>query len=230
MQPSSTIFVYLLGIITIAIGIYFLKISKNNKSRKWWGFALLFWGFGALSAGTSYQAFSYEIKCAGKDFCSWTSWWEIYYILLTAASISSMLIAFSFTCLKWKWKKALLYYAIFSFLIFSFLLMFGAFTLSKFLISFEFLLVFAFPNIVILFIISFFRYFKTKNKMDFYFIITWIWLAIVITLYFSYLILGFTDVLWKNGFWFSENDVLHIALISWMFFIAFKLSKEIKDA
>jgi hypothetical protein len=230
VQPSSTIFVYLLGIITIGIGLYFFQIQGSSQSGKWWGIALLLWGLGALFAGTSYQAFSFEIKCAGQALCSWTSWWEIIYLLLSAASIDAMLISGAYSSCRSKYRNVLKAYAILNIVLYSVLVIIGAFMLNEFLISFELLLIVTAPNIVILFFLSGWRYFKYRNSMDFALLVTWIWLGVTIGVYFLYLELDFTEDLWERGIWFSENDVLHIGLICWMIYIAINVSKRVTDA
>ena len=229
VQPSSSIFVYLLGIITIGVGLYFFHIQGNYQSRKWWGIALTLWGLGALFAGTSYQAFSYEIKCSGQSLCSWTSWWEIIYLTLSVASIDAMLISAAYSSCGEKYRKVLRAYAILNIALYSVLVIIGVFALNKFLISFELLLIVTAPNILILFFLNGWRDFKYRESMDFALLITWIWLGVTIGAYFIYLALGFTDDLWERGIWFSENDVLHIGLISWMIFIAVNVAKRVTD-
>jgi hypothetical protein len=229
VQPSSTVFVYLLGIIAIGVGLYVLKIQENYQSRKWWGIALLLWGFGALFAGTSYQAFSYEIKCAGQALCSWTSWWEIIYLLLSAASIGTLLISGAHSSCLRKCRQLLTYYAILNMTLYSVLVIIGTFTLNKFLISFELLLIVTAPNIMILFILNGWRYFKYGTSKDLALLITWIWLGVIFGAYFIYFALDITDIMWERGIWFSENDVLHIGLISWMVYIASYVAIRIAD-
>ena len=229
VQPSSTIFVYLLGIITIGIGIYFFLIQSNHQSRKWLGIALVLWGLGALFAGTSYQAFSYEIKCAGKEICSWTSWWEIIYLILSVASIDAMLISGAYSSWKGKYRQSLVYFALFKFAFYCVLVIIGLVTLNEFLISFELLLIVTAPNILFLFILNGWRYLKYRNRMDAALTVTWIWLGAIIGIYFLYLLLGITERFWDHGIWFSENDVLHMGLISWMLFIGIKVAKLVRD-
>lgn len=229
VQPSSTVFVYLLGFVAIGAGLYFFKIQQGVQSRKWWGIALLLWGFGALFAGTSYQAFSYEIKCAGQAVCSWTSGWEIIYLLLSAASLDAILISGAYSSAHGKGRMMMLAYAILNFTLFSVLIVIGLITLNTFLISFELLLIATAPNILFLFGLNRWRYSKVRNSLDLALSGTWLWLGVVIAAYFIYLVLGITDELWRQGIWFSENDVLHIGLISWMLYIAIVVAKRSDD-
>lgn len=229
VQPSTSVIVYFLGILTIGIGLYFLKIRQGQLSRFWWGIALLLWGIGALLAGTSYEAFSYAIKCAGRDACLWTSWWEILYLIASVWSIDAMTMAVAYSSTTGKLRKMLSVYAIVNAVVYSIVVMIGTFIPIKFLISFELLLVVSAPGIITFFIINSWRYFKFKQSLDLTLLGTWIWLGVTIAAYFLYLISGNTATLWAKGIWFSENDVLHIGLIIWMLYIAFVLVPKVKD-
>jgi hypothetical protein len=48
VQPTTTAIVYLLGMIAVGAGVYFLRIRSRHHSRFWWGMALLLWGIGAF--------------------------------------------------------------------------------------------------------------------------------------------------------------------------------------
>lgn len=229
VQPSSTAFVYLLGVVAIGVGLYFLRIQNSHQSRKWWGIALLLWGFGAIFAGTSYQAFSYEIKCAGQEICSWTSWWEVIYLLLSAASVNAMMVAGAYSGCVEKWRKILIYYAFANIVFYTIVVLIGVISLNKFMISFELLLIFTAPNILILFILNGWRYFKFKDDMDLALLVAWVWLGITIGAYFLYFTLDITESLWEHDVWFSENDVLHIGLMSWMIYLAARVANRIID-
>lgn len=229
VQPTTSIIVYLLGLLTIGVGLYFLKIREGQRTRFWWGIALLLWGLGAILAGTSYEAFSYSIKCAGRDACLWTSWWEVWYLIFSVWSIDAMMVAVAHSSTSDRLRNGLLAYAVIHALVYLVLVMVGTFIPVKFLISFELLLVVTAPSIIAFFVINGLRYSKQKQSLDLIYLGNWLGLGIVIAAYFLYLISGNTASLWSRGIWLSENDVLHIGLILWMLYIAYILAPQLKD-
>ena len=230
VQPSSTALVYLLGVVAIAAGLYIWRIRGQQRARAWWGVALWLWGVGALLAGTSYQAFSYEIKCAGRALCAWTSWWEVFYLVLSAASVDAMVVAAAYACAGGRWRRVMISYALGHAALYGLVVLIGALVPVKFLISFELLLLVAAPNIVFLFVLNGWRYSRLKDPMDLALLGTWLWLGATLAAYFLYLVLEFTPELWAQGVWFSENDVLHIGLILWMLYIALVVAERVVDA
>jgi len=229
IQPSSTFLVYLLGVITILLGLRFLK-DKSYASRKWWGISMIFWGLGAIAAGTSYQGFGYELKCSGYEYCTFTSWWEIIYLYLTAISINSLAIAIAYSCTKGRLRKFMFVFSLASALIYLVVLIVGSVVPIRFLVSYELFMLFFMPNFILFFILNVKQYRKRKDEMNKYLIITWLLFLAVNISYFVYLLLGVTTPLYNStGVWFSENDVLHVTLIFWMIFIWSVVRKKIHD-
>jgi hypothetical protein len=153
VQPTSTFFVYYLGILTVLVGLYLLKLSKKQQFITWWGIALLLWGVGALFAGTSYQAFSYELKCAGRTYCIWTSWWEVVYLILTVGSLNAMMVAQA-NFQDNKYERIMKIYAMLNYLIYLTIAIIGSIIPIQFLISFELMLIILVPNILIFIVTS----------------------------------------------------------------------------
>jgi len=230
VQPTSSLIVYFLGFQTLIIGIILSFNRKKQTAHFWWGIALTLWGIGALFAGTSYQAFSYEIKCAGNSFCFWTSWYEIIYLILSVGSVDAMFIAQLYSRVNIKNRKPFLIYIICHFLIYITIILSGAFISVKFLISFKLMVLFLSPNIGFFLVWSIWRYYLKRNRMERNLIIIWISLIFIIGIYFLYYLLGITEILWDGEIWFSENDVLHIGLIIWMFYIYITVKNHILDS
>ena len=228
-EPTSTLLVYALGLVAIVVGLYFLRIRDNHQSRLWWGIALLLWGIGALLGGTDYQALNYELKCAGREVCSYISWVEIYYYLVSIASVNAMVMAVALSSAGKVMRRVLPVYAVTNAALYSALCLTGAFIPNRFLVSFELLVLFAAPSFVILFIISAARYYKLRENMDLALMLTWLSLGAVMAAYYPYWALDYTEELWDKGIWFSENDVLHVGLILWMLYIGFVVANKVRD-
>ena len=182
--------------------------------------ALLLWGAGALLAGTSYEGLSYHLKCAGREVCLWTTWWELGYLILSAASINAMLLAQAYAGAQGRGRRVMSGYALAHTTLYAGAVLLGAFIPHKFLISFEFLILTTGPTILFFTFFNGWRYARFRQKLDLLLLGTWLGLGVVIGLYFLYYALGFTAQLWAQGIWFSDNDVLHLGLIAWMVYIA----------
>ena len=229
VQPSTTAIVYLLGIITLGAGAYFLRIRAGQQARLWWGIALLLWGVGALLAGTSYEALSYQLKCAGRAVCIWTTWWEVAYLVLSVASIDAMLVAGAYCCTLGVWRRRMVGYAAAHIALYTLVVVLGALLPVRFLISFELLILVSAPAIVIFLVLNGRRYARFKQPQDAALLVAWGWLILTIGAYFVYYLSGLTPWLWERGLWFSENDVLHIGLILWMLYLALGVAGRVQD-
>ncbi|MEZ4641602.1 MAG: hypothetical protein R3E31_02495 [Chloroflexota bacterium] len=230
IQPTSTLFVYTLGLLAIGIGLYAWRSWQKQVSRSWWSIALLLWGIGALLAGTSYEAFSYHLKCAGRAVCVWTNGWELAYLVLSVASINAMMLAQAYACASGRWRKSMSRYAITHTQLYAGLVALGAVIPNPFLISFEFLILVIAPTLLFFVWLNGRRYWRDRQEMDLALLRTWLGLGSVMGLYFLYYVLGITPWLWRQGIWFSDNDVLHLGLIAWMGYIARAVLPRVVDA
>ena len=229
-EPSSSLFVYSLGVIQLIGGFIFLRKRGGHRSRLWWGAGLVLWSAATFSAGTSYQAFSYEIKCAGRALCSWTSWWEIWYMILMVASMGAITAGVAFSCAAGKPRIKFFRYASINTAVYAAIALSGAMIPERFLASFECMLIFAGVPMIVLFVVNLRRYKRLHGGLDRTLIVAWISMAVIIAAYFSFLMSGIPRSLWSMGIWFNANDVLHIGLILWTIYLIRNLPSLIEDA
>jgi hypothetical protein len=230
-QPLGSILVYSLALLWIAGGVYFWRIRDGQRSRQWMAFALVLGGIGAGLAGTSYQFLGFELKCAGRDLCLWTNGFEVGYMMLQAASTSAMLIAVAYACTTGALRLCLVLYALANTVAYIALATVGALTASRALISFEFLMVFAAPGLLFILVIAIVRWLRDRESMDLALIGAGVWLIVTIAAYAAYLAAGLTASLWEggNGFYLSENDILHIGMMFFIAYLAAVVANRLRD-
>lgn len=210
-QPSSTLLVFLLGLVTAWVGIPYLRTP--GFINRWLGINFIVWGLGAWTAGVSYQAFGAALKCTGSEPCAWTNGVELFYMVLTVLSINALLVAYSgFT--SDPVKTRLQRFSVFSILSYGLFQGVGMILPVKFLLSYEFMLIFLATNLILMMSISYRRKSQALHAK------LWrIWLLFlgVNAAYFVALFAGYALPLYEStGIWFNENDVLHILLLGWM--------------
>lgn len=228
-QPTSSILVYFLAVLTLWVAYYFYKTRNGQKSRYWWGISLTLGGLGAAAAGASFQAFGYMIKCAGKANCSLTSWWEVVYNILTVGGAGALLIAISYTCMPAKGQKWSRIYALCSTSIYTVICLTGAFLPNAFLVSFETMILATLPAYFVIIGLNIFQYKKSPSPVLARLLVCWAILLIVFCAYYWYALNGYTQKLWQQGIWFSENDVLHVMMLFWCLYVYVVLGKWIGD-
>jgi hypothetical protein len=210
-QPVSSLLVFVLGFVTIYVGLVYLR--HNIFVSKWLGINFVFWGLGAIVAGISYQAFGANLKCALYETCRFTHLVELFYMSLTVLSINALLIAYSgFHSFKIAYRLQVL--ALLSVGIYSLVQGLGMFIPIKFLLTYEFMLVFLSLNIIILMWTDY----KLRKKLVHQRLFIWWCVFLLVNLaYFVALFTGYAVPLYQQtGIWFNENDVLHLLLLLWM--------------
>lgn len=230
-EPLGTFLVFALAALWVGVGVYFLVSRRSERSRLWLGVALVLGGLGAAQAGVSYQAFSYELKCAGQEFCRYTNGFEVGYSITQAWSVSAMLIAVAFVCTLGGARRALIGYAILNALVYCVVAIAGVMIPSKVLLSFEVLMLFALPGIIIVIAVAARRLRLHHGEAEKWILWAAVLLVVVQVAYFAYYAAGITQLLWNDGagFYFSENDVLHVGMLLWLWLVAAKLGPTLTD-
>lgn len=230
-EPLGTVLVFTLAALWIGVGVYFLATRRGQNSRTWLGVALALGGLGAAQAGVSYQAFSYELKCAGQEVCRYTNGFEVGYSVTQAWSVSAMLIAVAYACATARPRRLMIGYAVLNALVYCVVAVAGVMQPSKTLLSFEVLMLFALPGIIIVIVVSGMRYRRTRDSCARWILWAAILLVAVQIAYFAYYAAGITQTLWAggSGFYFSENDVLHVGMLAWLVLVAATLGPRLRD-
>ncbi|MCB0914982.1 MAG: hypothetical protein H6525_08060 [Actinobacteria bacterium] len=227
-EPIGIVLVFALALMWIGSGLYFLATRRGQRSRLWFGIALVLGGVGAGLAGTSYQLFSYVLKCQGRDLCSLTNGYEVAYSVTQAWSVSAMVVAVAFATTSGRARTALVWYAALNAVAYCAVTIVGVSTPSALLLSFPVLMLFALPGVIIVMVISARRLRAPKERAIF---TAAVLLILVQVAYYAYWASGLTQTLWDggNGFYFSENDVLHIGFILWLGYVVWRLGPTLDD-
>ncbi|MBM3687507.1 MAG: hypothetical protein FJW85_10960 [Actinobacteria bacterium] len=225
-EPWSSALVFALALLWLGVGAYFLLSRRGQRSRAWFGASLVLGGLAAGSAGISYQAFSYELKCAGRDLCALTNGYEIAYSLLQVASMSAMVIAVAYALASARARRAITVYAVLNLLVYAVVTIAGVLIPSAFLLSFELLLLFAIPALVIAAVLAIRRWAEPLARR-----VLWVLVLLVLVqvAYLVYFALGVTESLWASGVYFSANDVLHVGMLIWLGVTAWALGPTLRD-
>jgi len=225
-EPWSSALVFALALLWLGVGIYFLASRRGQRSRTWFGASLILGGLAAGSAGISYQALSYELKCAGREVCVLTNGFEIAYSLMQVASISAMVVAVAYALATQRVRHGVTMYAVVNVIVYVGITVAGMLLPSAFLLSFEMLLVFAVPALAIAATLAIRRWSELLARRILGVLVLLVGVQIA---YLAYFALGVTESLWASGIYFSANDVLHVGMLIWLGAVWLALRRTLED-
>jgi len=228
-QPSSTAIVFVLALFTVAVGVFFIWTKDGQRSRFWWGYFLVLTGIGAALAGTSYQAFGYELKCRGFEYCLWTSWWEIAYMIFTVAGVGAACVGVSHAVLSENARRRWSICALAGTAAYAAVALTGVALSVRFLLSFELMVLVAAAALAAVSVQCLLAYRESKDRLIIK--VAWVGMTLVavIAVYYVALVSGLADALWDRGTWFTENDVLHVLMLGWVLLIYILLRRDLRD-
>ncbi len=227
-EPLGTVLVFGLALLWLIVGTYFLLTRAGQRSRAWFGLALLLGGVSAALAGISYQALSYVLKCEGLQYCRLTNGFEVGYSLTQAFSVSAMLVAVAYACTTGGTRRGFLTYAGVNAGVYVLVTVIAVMLPSAVLLSFPVLMLFAVPGLVMVIVIAARR---RADRMARVILNIALLQILVQAAYFAYYAAGITQTLWDDGkgFYFSENDVLHVGMILWLVYVWRALGPLLRD-
>ena len=227
-EPLGTVLVFGLALLWLIVGTYFLLTRAGQRSRAWFGLALLLGGVSAALAGISYQALSYVLKCEGLQYCRLTNGFEVGYSLTQAFSVSAMLVAVAYACTTGGTRRGFLTYAGVNAGVYVLVTVIAVMLPSAVLLSFPVLMLFAVPGLVMVIVIAARR---RADRMARVILNIALLQILVQAAYFAYYAAGITQTLWDDGkgFYFSENDVLHVGTILWLVYVWRALGPLLRD-
>lgn len=231
-EPLGSLLVFGLALLWLAAGLHFLRSAGGQRSRRWLGVALVLGGAGALQAGISYQAFSYLLKCAGRTHCLLSNGLEVGYSVTQAASVSAMLVAVAHACARGPGRRALTGYAWANAVVYLGVALAGMRLPSRVLLSFEVLMLFALPGLLLVIGVAAERLRRSGDALARSLLRAAFGMLAVQAAYFAYAAAGLTARLWQDGrgFYFSENDVLHVGMIGWLAYLVARVGPRLRDA
>jgi hypothetical protein len=230
-QPFGSALVCLLALLWLYGGWRFWRSRGGERSRFWWACALGLGGVAAALAGTSYQAFGYELKCAGRPLCLRTSRFEVAYLVLQNASTSCIVVAVAHACAVGRLRRRLIQYAALSAVAHGLVTLQGVAQARPFLLSFELLLAFSLPPLAVGLAWNGARAVQQRSALDRALVGAWLGILAVTGIYAAWAMGGHTERLWQGGagVYVSENDVLHAGMIGWVLYVTFVVSRRVRD-